>query len=220
MISIIETVQVSIAPTLLVVPIIEAVRDTPISTLLIVSGLFFVLLGFVESIGTIITISPGQKKWSVLIGLFVLSMGLVFHLSASPGSIATDAENTEATEVESIQTTEVEAVEVEAIEVGGTESIEVKGTEPVDTKAAEDERCRLPSPYPGEVEAIINDPDGYTNVRGGADINYPVSTRVRDYEFFYVVPDPNREWWPVRTACNVEGYMHRSRVDLNPPRKL
>jgi hypothetical protein len=67
----------------------------------------------------------------------------------------------------------------------------------------------------GEVMAIIDDPDGYTNVRAGEGTDHDVVTTVREGEVFYVIPQGgDQNWWPVRTASGHSGFMHRSRIDL------
>lgn len=66
-----------------------------------------------------------------------------------------------------------------------------------------------------EVEAVIDDPDGYTNVRLGQGIQYDIIARVDEGEVFYVIPQQNGDWWPVRTQNNEYGYMHRSRIRVS-----
>ena len=68
---------------------------------------------------------------------------------------------------------------------------------------------------PGELLAVIDDPDGYTNVRAGQGTNYDVVTTVLEDEAFYVSPQGgDQDWWPVRTTSGHSGFMHRSRIDL------
>ena len=64
-----------------------------------------------------------------------------------------------------------------------------------------------------EVQAKINDPDGYTNIRSGPGIDYETVARVVDNEIFYTIPQQS-DWWPVRTKDDKLGYMHRSRISL------
>ena len=61
--------------------------------------------------------------------------------------------------------------------------------------------------------AVIDDRDGYTNVRLRASKQSPVVVRVVDDEKFTVYPDDG-DWWHVRTANGKTGFMHRSCVRL------
>src|SRR5215210_6185831 len=49
-----------------------------------------------------------------------------------------------------------------------------------------------------ESQAVINDPDGYTNVRSGPGTHYGIVARVVDGEIFYVVYQQG-SWWQGRT---------------------
>lgn len=65
------------------------------------------------------------------------------------------------------------------------------------------------------MRALIDDPDGYTNVRAGRGTNHEVVTTVVDGEVFYVIPQvAGQDWWPVRTSDGHTGFMHNSRIDL------
>lgn len=70
-----------------------------------------------------------------------------------------------------------------------------------------------PDPASGEVRAVIDDPDGYTNVRSGQGAEDEIIARVAAGELFYTIPQQG-PWWPVRTENNVLGYMHRSRIQV------
>lgn len=71
----------------------------------------------------------------------------------------------------------------------------------------------LPSPDSSGTLAVINDPDGYVNIRSGPGTEYGIVARVVDGESFYVISQQG-EWWSVRTSSGNQGYMHRSRVKL------
>ena len=64
--------------------LIKALQDTPIPLLLIVSGLFFLLLGFVNKVGGVIEVDPSQRKWIIPVGLFLLIVGLVITFKPNP----------------------------------------------------------------------------------------------------------------------------------------
>jgi hypothetical protein len=61
--------------------------------------------------------------------------------------------------------------------------------------------------------AVIDDPDGYANVRAGPAVTYPVVDRVNEGEVFTTYPQTS-PWWQVRTADSRVGYMEGSRIRL------
>lgn len=73
--------------------IVAAIQKTPIPTILILAGLFFLLLGFVSKLGGMIEVSPEQKRLTLPIGLLVLTLGLLltFIPSSSPKAPAEEA---------------------------------------------------------------------------------------------------------------------------------
>lgn len=65
----------------------------------------------------------------------------------------------------------------------------------------------------GWVAALIQDPDGYTNVRAGPGTNSGIVTQIYAGETFYALPSKST-WWQVRSVDGISGYMHASRVLL------
>lgn len=65
---------------------ITAIQKTLVPTILILAGLLFLLLGFVTKLGGMIEVSPEQKRWTIPIGLLVLSIGLVLYCIPAPDS--------------------------------------------------------------------------------------------------------------------------------------
>jgi hypothetical protein len=63
--------------------------------------------------------------------------------------------------------------------------------------------------------ATIDDPDGFTNVRGGPSADARVVGRVARGQVFTTYRQEG-EWWRVRTADGTIGYMARSRIRLMP----
>ncbi len=61
--------------------IIKALKDTPIPTILVLAGLFFILLTFVTKLGGMIEVQPNQKRWTFFVGLLLLTTGLVLNFS-------------------------------------------------------------------------------------------------------------------------------------------
>ena len=78
-----------------------------------------------------------------------------------------------------------------------------------------------PVPVPGPVTpapvdlrtAVINDPDGFVNIRTGPANTTAIAGVIRDGEIFTVTPG-SKAWWPVRTTNGTTGYIHKSRVAL------
>jgi len=62
-------------------------------------------------------------------------------------------------------------------------------------------------------EAVINDPDHYTNIRSGPSAKHEVVTRIVEGEVFCVTSLEGR-WWRVRTAAGINGYIYYDRVRL------
>lgn len=60
-------------------------------------------------------------------------------------------------------------------------------------------------------KAVINDNDGWTNIRTGPSATSPVVGRIEAGERFYSHQQSDN-WWQVRTANGLEGYMHGSRI--------
>jgi len=74
------------------------------------------------------------------------------------------------------------------------------------------------SPAPAaraEVRATVVDSDGWTNLRAAPSASAAIVGRVKEGEIFWTRPRDGL-WWKARTASGVEGFVHRSRVRLNP----
>jgi uncharacterized protein YgiM (DUF1202 family) len=69
---------------------------------------------------------------------------------------------------------------------------------------------------PGDVfslTAIINDPDGYTNVRREKSAASDIVTKVKEGEKFYTYKQSG-DWWQIKTRDGKVGYMHVSRIKI------
>jgi len=93
---------------------------------------------------------------------------------------------------------------------------------PVDTSMAApvevrptDVAAEPATPMTAEVPATVNDVDGWTNLRAEPAIKAPILVRINKGEIFYTTPQDGN-WWPARTESGVKGYIHSSRVQLNP----
>ena len=70
------------------------------------------------------------------------------------------------------------------------------------------------APGPNDVfvlTAVIDDPDGFTNIRSGKSASSAVLARVTRHEQFSTFRQDG-EWWQVRTRDGTIGYMHASRI--------
>ncbi|MEG1360779.1 MAG: SH3 domain-containing protein [Clostridia bacterium] len=67
------------------------------------------------------------------------------------------------------------------------------------------------SSKPFSVTAVINDPDGYTNLRKAPDGKSAIIGRVDKENSFYTHPQAG-DWWQVRVNSSMQGYMHKSRI--------
>jgi|GEM_PF-4645642 len=58
---------------------------------------------------------------------------------------------------------------------------------------------------------IINDPDGYTNLRNIPSNKSEIVAKIIEGEFFYFRPTQDN-WWFIKRCDGTEGYMHKSRI--------
>jgi len=63
---------------------LNAIQKTPVSTILILAGLLFLVLGVVTKIGGFIEVSPEQKRWTLPLGLLILAIGLASNFLSKP----------------------------------------------------------------------------------------------------------------------------------------
>lgn len=78
-----------------------------------------------------------------------------------------------------------------------------------------------PTPQPAvaspfRLPAVIDDPDGYTNVRSRASADAQIVARVQAGERFLTYRQDGN-WWQVKTQDGKVGYMHVSRIRLQTP---
>jgi hypothetical protein len=62
---------------------------------------------------------------------------------------------------------------------------------------------------------VINDKNGYTNVREAPSNDAKVIDKITDKEYFYYVPNSNSDWWQVSRKDDIKaivGYVHKSRI--------
>jgi|GEM_PF-1269753 len=71
----------------------------------------------------------------------------------------------------------------------------------------------IPSIY--NLTAVIDDPDGFTNVRSKKSSTSQIVAKIRENERFYTYKQ-NESWWQVKTASGKVGYVHVSRIKILP----
>jgi hypothetical protein len=61
---------------------------------------------------------------------------------------------------------------------------------------------------------IVNDPDGYTNIRKGPGTDNPITGLIKTGESFYYIPNANTKWWLVQKidTPSVAGYVYYDRI--------
>lgn len=63
---------------------------------------------------------------------------------------------------------------------------------------------------------IINDPDGYTNIRNGKGTKYEIIGKIQEGERFQYFKSNQTEWWKINTmpyfGDPIIGYIHKSRI--------
>ena len=69
---------------------------------------------------------------------------------------------------------------------------------------------------------IVNDPDGWSNLRVRPSTSSEVVQQIRPSDGFFVVvekaPNPNQDWYLIETRKGSRGYLHGSRLEWVIPR--
>jgi Bacterial SH3 domain len=65
-----------------------------------------------------------------------------------------------------------------------------------------------------EFRGVIDDPDGYVNLRKDKQVDAPVITKVKAGEVFQFQKKGDEEWCQVKLKSGVSGWMHYSRIKL------
>ncbi|MFD0992994.1 SH3 domain-containing protein [Tenacibaculum geojense] len=60
---------------------------------------------------------------------------------------------------------------------------------------------------------LINDPDGYTNIRSNPNSKSDVVGKIFKGSYFHYNEDVNNNWYPVTTQTGLKGYVHKSRIE-------
>jgi hypothetical protein len=70
---------------------------------------------------------------------------------------------------------------------------------------------QMPQEYTGYEIAVIDDPDGYTNIREGRSVQSSIIAKIYDGEKFLVKKEEGN-WFPVVLEAGTEGYIYFDRV--------
>ncbi len=62
--------------------------------------------------------------------------------------------------------------------------------------------------------AVIDDPDGYTNVREGRSTATKIIFKIYDNQQFNVIYNSQSNWWYIIMDDGRQGYMHKSRIRI------
>ena len=63
-----------------------------------------------------------------------------------------------------------------------------------------------------QIPAIINDSDGYVNVRSGKSSQSKIVGRIKERQIFFFIPSLKSDWWQVFLPNGILGYVHKSRI--------
>ncbi len=74
----------------------------------------------------------------------------------------------------------------------------------------------VPPHVSSNVRAVINDTDGFVNVRSTKSASSPdnIVFKVRSGEVFYVTDQQDANWWRIKTRDGKSGYMDESRIQI------
>ena len=114
-------------------------------------------------------------------------------------------------------------VDGQLVEVVGKETISSQGNNQVSNSPQVPNSPQLPNSRTVEPSnqntlyraAVINDRDGYTNIRADQNAASPVVAKVRREEVFYALPS-STSWWRVMDQNGHEGFMNSVHVAIIP----
>jgi len=66
-----------------IIKALYALKNTPIPNILVVAGIAFIFFAFVRKMGTDVEIDPLSRKWAIIVGVVMLSVGIGLYLVPS-----------------------------------------------------------------------------------------------------------------------------------------
>ncbi len=79
-------------------------------------------------------------------------------------------------------------------------------------------KSRVTGIKPALGAGVIQDPDGWSNIRSGPSSNSSVVTKWKVRDGAFVVISRSGEWYKVKTRSGSSGYLHQSRIEWVLPR--
>jgi hypothetical protein len=86
--------------------------------------------------------------------------------------------------------------------------------QPIPDEDERNKKCRTESVNSSVKQYIIQDPDGYTNLREGGGISSPILQKINSGEKIEVI-NSTGGWLLIKTKKGMTGYVHKSRIQLN-----
>jgi len=209
--------------------IIAGVVNAPIPTLFILAGVVFLFVAVAGNISGKIEPGPRGRALAGVIGVAFVVSGFAIYTASTPSSVPPLSEDVDGQPVrrdkEGPNTAREDSSVSESTRTAG--SVESEYMRPTQKKqgsvstmpaqtGAKTERNRSDTARPVDEDpfnwtAVIDDPDGYTNVRSMKSSSSEIVTKVYKNEEFYTYKQ-NGNWWQVRTSDGKLGYMHLSRI--------
>ncbi|MBL8100477.1 MAG: hypothetical protein JNK81_14935 [Anaerolineales bacterium] len=105
-------------------------KDTPVPTLLVIGGLVFLFLAFVNQVSTNIQPDPKLKKWSVIVGVVLIVSGIGMYLIPAPQSSPTSSQsNTESNQQAQNNCASITSSEVEQLKTASSVELAIQQAE-------------------------------------------------------------------------------------------
>lgn len=73
-----------------VIKALYALKETQIPNILVLAGIAFIFFAFVGTVGANLQIDPSAKKWSILVGVIMLFLGIGLYIVPSVKAKSTD----------------------------------------------------------------------------------------------------------------------------------
>jgi hypothetical protein len=86
--------------------------------------------------------------------------------------------------------------------------------QPIPDENERNKKCRTESVNSSVKQYVIQDPDGYTNMRKGRGTSSPILQKINSGEKIEVI-NSTGDWFLIKTKKGLTGYVHKSRVQLD-----
>ncbi|GEN78116.1 SH3 domain-containing protein [Chryseobacterium hagamense] len=85
---------------------------------------------------------------------------------------------------------------------------------PIPDENERSKKCRMENAGNSIKQYVIQDPDGYTNLRKDKSTSSPISQKINSGENIEVINNTG-DWFLIKTKKGLTGYVHKSRVQVN-----